>query len=264
MEIKIFKNEEIERLQEDLEDNISKMRYGVIGFKNYIDTSKVVALKNTNFNEDLFAQLALDKGGAKDAINANIIYKSLEGLTPYNARDSRVWTYLSHTSALKFALRDISDIEDREQKIDAVKKEFFIQGNSVRVFASRHSLSKLWWAAHLCSTHSELPLAKALEVLCTQTDFRASVIERPNTYLDPAVFKTMLSVAHKRWNGSIDSSTFFQRKANEAPYRDWHRLVNRHGGARLLSVLDGRALEDLLEKTAEQAEIQFRNRVNSY
>lgn len=264
MEIKILKNEEITRLQEDIKDNINKMRYGVLGFKNYIDTSKITPLKNTNFNEGLFSQLALDKGGAQDATNASIIYKSLEGLTPYNARDNRVWTYLSHTSGLRFGLRDISDIEDREKKIDAVKKEFFIQGNSVRVFASRHSLSKLWWAAHLCSTHSDLPLDKALEVLCTQTDFRTSVIERPNTYLEPAVFRAMINVAYKRWNGSIDSSTFFQRKANEAPYRDWHRLVNRHGGARLLSVLDGSALEDLLENAAEQAETRFRARVNSY
>jgi len=223
----------------------------------------VVALKNTNFDEDLFSTLTLDKGGASDAINANIIYTSLEGLTPYNARDSRVWTYLSHTSALKFALRDISEIDDREKKIDAVKKEFFIQGNSVRVFASRHSLSKLWWAAHLCSTHSELPLDKALEVFCTQTDFRGSVIEHPNTYFAPAVFRAMLNVASKRWNGSIASSYFFGRKKNESPYRDWHKIINRHGGARLLSILDGNQLDDLLEKTADQAEKEFRTRMNS-
>jgi hypothetical protein len=260
MEIKILKNEEITRLQEDIKDNINKKRYGVMGFKNYIDTSKITPLKNTNFNEGLFSQLALDKGGAQDATNASIIYKSLEGLTPYNARDNRVWTYLSHTSGLRFALRDISDIEDREKKINAVKKEFFIQGNSVRVFASRHSLSKLWWAAHLCSTHSALPLDKALEVFCTQSDFRASVIERPNTYLEPAVFRAMLNVAKKRWSGSLESSFFFRRKENESPYRDWHKLVNRHGGARLLSVLDGNTLEGLLEKAADQGEKEFRTR----
>lgn len=262
MEIKILKSEEVRRLQENIEFNINEMRYGWRGFESYIDTSKVVSLKNTNFNEKLFSQMALDKGGAKDAINAEIIYKSLEGLTPYNARDSRVWTYLSHSSGLKFALRDISDIDDHQKKIDAVKKEFFIYGNSVRVFASRHSLSKLWWAAHLCSTHSELPLDQALEVFCTPTDFRASVLERPNTYFDPPVFRALLTVAQRRWNGSIKSSPFFRRKNDNSPYREMHKLVNRHGGVKLLSVLDGHELEALLEKIAEQGEEIFQARNN--
>lgn len=262
MEIKIFKDEEIQRLEDDIDVNIQRGRYGAIGFESYIDPSKVVPLKNTNFNENLFSQLELDKKGAKDATNAKIIYESLEGLTPYLARDNRVWTYLSHTTGLKFSLRDTYDIEDKDARIKKIKNQFFIKGNDVRVYSSRHILSRLWWAAHLCIKHSDLPFDKALEVFCTSSDFRASVIERTNTYPEPQIFRAMLNVAHKRWNGTLDSSPFFRRIKNESPYRDWHKLVNRNGGAKLLSFMGEQELINLLEATAVQGERAFKARHN--
>ena len=259
MEISILKHEEVKRLQNDIEKNVNQKKYGVFGFEKYLDPSKVVPLKNTEFNEDLFSQLDLKKGGAQDAINAKIIYESLKGLTPYSARDSRVWTYLSHTSGRKFAHRGISDIDDQAKKIKAINENFFIHGNSARVFHSRHSLSKLWWAAHMCFNHSDLSIDRALEVFCTKTDFRAQMIERPNTWQDPMVFRAMLNIANKRWNGPRELSPFFERnKENDAPYRHWNKLVNRHGGVRLLSVLGKNAIEDLLEETAEQGEREFK------
>jgi hypothetical protein len=257
MEISILKYEEVNRLQNDIETNLNQKRYGVFGFEKYLDPSKVVPLKDTEFDEDLFSQLDLKKGGAQDASNAKIIYESLKGLTPYSARDSRVWTYLAHTSGRKFAHRGISDIDDQEKKIEAINKEFFIKGNDARSYHSRHSLSKLWWAAHMCFNHSELPIDKALEVLCTQTDFRAQIMERTSTWPDSMMFRAMLNIANKRWNGSVQLSPFFQRKNGLAPYRHWNKLVNRHGGARLLSVLGKDAIEDLLENTAIQAQEKF-------
>ena len=37
--------------------NVNQKKYGVFGFEKYLDPSKVVPLKNTEFNEDLFSQL---------------------------------------------------------------------------------------------------------------------------------------------------------------------------------------------------------------
>ena len=264
MEIKILKHEEIVRLRGDIKNNVKEGRYGYRGFSDYLDTSKVHPIKDTSFNEALFSKLDLKIGGTQDAINAKIIYKSLEGLTPYNARDSRVWTFLSHTNGIKFSLRKISNMDDPKEKVEAVKTEFFIAGNDARSYHSRHSLSKLWWAAHLCATNSELPLDQALEVFCTQTDFRAQVMERPNTFSDPNVFGAMLKIASKRWNGSTESSPFNRRgQKNDSPQRRWNAKINRHGGVRLLSIVGRDAVEDLLEETANLAQQEFEAYQNS-
>lgn len=260
MEIKIFKNEEIQRLEDDIELNLNRGLYGTFGFKNYIDSSKVISLKNTNFDETLFSKLELTRSGASDAKNAKIIYESLVGLSPYHARDNRLWSYLSHTAGLKFSLRGVYDTDDKAEQIKEIKKEFFIKGNDVRVYASRHSLSKLWWAAHLCSNHPDFSLDEALTIFCSASDFRASVIERPNTYLEPKVFQAMLSVAQKRWNDENENFSFFSRKGGESAYRDWHKLVNRNGGAKLFSFMEKQELVDMFESTANQAEREFRER----
>ena len=262
MEIRILKHEEIARLRGDIEKNVREFRYGYRGFSDYLDVSRIHPLKNTFFNETLFSTLNESRGGAQDAINAEIIYKSLEGLTPYAARDSRVWTFLSHTHAHKFCLRNISKMDDPIKKVEGVKKEFFVESNDARSYHSRHSLSKLWWAAHLCATNSELPLDQALAVFCTPTDFRSSIMERPNTFADPNVFGAMLKVANKHWNGTLALSPFFRRPTsanskNDSPLRRWNKIINRLGGARLLSIVDREAVEDLLDKMSIQAQQEF-------
>ena len=256
MEIKLFKNEEIMRLKNDFDNNIENDRYSRLGFESYIDKSNVVSLKNTHFDEELFSTLINEIGGDKDAFNAKIIYKSLEGLTPYNARDGRLWTYLAHTSGFRFSLVRTTNIEDLQKRKEKVLSEFFLEGGNARDFQSRHNLSKLWWAAYLCSL-SELPFEQALEVFCKDSDFRASVIEHPNTYFEPAVFSALLNVAQKRWDGS-ESPPFFRRKKNKSPYREMHKEVNRHGGAKMLSLMNRDALEHLLEECAVKGEENFK------
>ena len=139
-------------------------------------------------------------GMVTDALDAKILFESLREMPPVLARDERLWTTLCHLYAQpyirarhKAAFPD--DVSD--EFVNGVVSRYF--ADNPRAFERTNALARLWWFGFIAS-RADLDFEKALDVLLSYTDFRASIIERPLVFCSQKIFDAVLSVAmeHKK------------------------------------------------------------------
>lgn len=103
--------------------------------------------------EDTFPELIT--GGKNedenDSENAKIIYEFYKNLTPTQASDIRLWTYLAHTDCRKYLqkrwFKQVEGKSEEEQKA-SILTHWFIPNLSARSLA-RHGVAWLWWGSYL-------------------------------------------------------------------------------------------------------------------
>ena len=93
-----------------------------------------------------------------DAFNAVALHSYLSGLDETQASGKRLWAYLAHVPFRSYVqnrwklpaeLEDLPVSQDVRKKVsDSILLHWFINGNDSRAL-KRHSLARLWWAAHL-------------------------------------------------------------------------------------------------------------------
>ena len=93
-----------------------------------------------------------------DADNASALHSYLSNLDETQASDKRLWAYLAHGPfrdyvqnrwKLPVALDELNVSQDSKKRVsDSILLHWFINGNDSRAL-KRHSLARLWWAAHL-------------------------------------------------------------------------------------------------------------------
>lgn len=106
-------------------------------------------------------------------------HSAFTGITPYVARDERLWTYLTHTDLLEYTRTRWPIPDDDEKAVKHVKTHFFCIG--ARGIERDNAISRLWWMAYLCDRTPELSLEEALTYFLYQSDVRANIVERPTT-----------------------------------------------------------------------------------
>lgn len=93
-----------------------------------------------------------------DALNASALHSYLANLDETQASDKRLWAYLAHGPfrhyvqnrwKLPVELDELNISQDSKKRVsDSILLHWFINGNDSRAL-KRHSLARLWWAAHL-------------------------------------------------------------------------------------------------------------------
>ncbi len=93
-----------------------------------------------------------------DALNAAALHSYLANLDETQASDKRLWAYLAHGPfrhyvqnrwKLPVGLDELNISQDSKKRVsDSILLHWFINGNDSRAL-KRHSLARLWWAAHL-------------------------------------------------------------------------------------------------------------------
>lgn len=90
-----------------------------------------------------------DKKGNHDFENAKIIHEAYKSLTPMQATDIRLWTYLAHVSFWKYMKRRFPIERQPNKKLGSyILEHWFIDGLSPQNFI-RHGIALLWWGARL-------------------------------------------------------------------------------------------------------------------
>lgn len=98
-------------------------------------------------------------------------------LSPYEARDERLWAHITHTHMLEYARKRWPIPEDPVAAVGHIRAHFFAKEQ--RQIERDNAASRLWWMAHLCGRVRGLELSDTLKVFLYRTDVRASIIERP-------------------------------------------------------------------------------------
>ena len=192
-----------------------------------------------DFDENQLARLRLrDNSGERyDEENCAICYRALAGLSPYEARDERFWTYLTHTLLLDYARKRWPIPMDDASAVNHIRSHFFARDK--RDIERNNAASRLWWMARLCQRVPGIRLEECLEVFLYESDVRANIIERPTACQSPAVFGAIRKL-HLSFKGE---KRLFERTC----FRTLMRRINSIGGVKLLDCMTEQQLSSLID-----------------
>ena len=241
-EIPIISQHTLSTLFNSVEAN--KKTYFADGWANFLDGS-LTYLNKTSINNNLSVNLRWDpnmREGELDAVNSKVLYTSLKGITPYQARDERILAALSHLHAREYAVKRH---KIKDNNTDKIKLHFFARGNGSRSIERDNAVGRLWWNGYViarCKGSEDFD--ELLTILCEDTDFRSQLIERPSAATVPQAALAIL-MCKKNLNEQEPDNSFFKGRASDTPFRKWFRKINLYGGSKLFASMEYEKLYDL-------------------
>lgn len=243
MDIPIFPQSVVSELYNNVEINLE--RYTPT-FNNFSLHEKCKNLKETTVPENLSELMhcgeSKETAGQLDALNSIVLFKNLKGLTPYQARDERIWSAISHIFLTKYALKR-HKIKD-QGKVKEIQTRFFARAAGYRSIERNNAAGRLWWSGYFVDRCKEdNDFEELIHLLMTDTDFRSACIERPEMAKIPQVGLAVL-LCKKRLIEESPKTTFFTGR-NNPPYRQWFKKINMGGGSKLYAAMTSKELFDL-------------------
>ena len=246
MSCKIIKRGVVQTLYETIANNLELYLEG--SFEDILLDEHMGNVESLSFELSNLSGLIPKSGGQHDAENAYIVYKALNGMTPYLARDERIWVYLTHKPCLEFTRqRWLKPSLGREETISSIQSHFFARGK--RGFERSNAISSLWWSSFIASSYQGADLRKTLDAFLAIPDLRNQIIERPTTSNSAAVFSAFMDVICNRKHSQKNAKLLKRRV-----YREWMKLINRYGGVRIFDALPNEELGQLFEELAVSCE----------
>ena len=194
-------------------------------------------------------QLVIDQNtpAHSDAANAILIYETLSELTPHQASEDRLWTYLCHNEGRSYVvqrwLRGYTP--DSAHVVDRIVNHFFVRGN--RSLIRDNGLSRLWWLGAIAHRIDPDSPRRFLDILLYRQDVRSALIERPSVSMNDGVLRAIYTVMQEDFETA--EKALFQRDT----FREWMKNLNRRGGVILLDAVPQPQLDSLIRREAERA-----------
>ena len=182
-----------------------------------------------------------------DAANAVTVYSTLSKLTPHQASEDRLWTYLCHNEGRAYVaqrwLRGYTP--DSPRVVERIVNHFFVRGN--RSLIRDNGVSRLWWLGSIAHRIDPAEPRHFLDVLLYRQDVRSALIERPSVSMNDRVLTAIYSVMREDFDTA--DKALFQRDT----FREWMKNLNRRGGVILLDAVPPDQLDVLIRREAERA-----------
>jgi hypothetical protein len=234
--IKFFKEKTVEDLYSNIQSNLEKYKGG--GFPDlYQDNDSCYTHDGLTFNNEILESICGER--VNDVVNCLKMYEAMDGLTPYVAKDERLWCYLAHTVLFQYSKErwPILDNWSDDKAIKHIKTHFFAK--NVRNFERDNVGSRLWWSSYVCDKVPNIDLQSALETLFYTMDARSQIMDKPTSALNMNLFSVVLGKMHQ----SIDSDQMLLQRNVNRPYME---EVNMLGGHKLLSALSCDQVSNIL------------------
>jgi hypothetical protein len=227
MKIKIARDSVVQNLRKSIESNLYRYRVGDFSYLD-LDPSQHLELPIELVDEGL-SDIRLPTGDDfYEVENCLAVFKHLGSLTPYDARDERLWVYLAHTSFLAYARVRWPIPQEDDKAIAHIQTHFFARAN--RQIERDNAVSRLWWMAHLCTRVKGVDQTDALRAFLMRSDVRANIIERPTIAQSANVFSVILK-------GLIQSAAGQKALFERTTFRKIMMEMNSIGGFKLLDAL---------------------------
>jgi len=219
MKLRMMKFNKVSDLRNSIEENLNIYRSG--NFDHITaDYSSYFEL-DLEIYEDLFTELIPNNESSSEVANSKLMLKAMGVLSPYLAKDERLWVYLTHSFLLDYTRTRWVIPEDNNEAVKHIETHFFAR--SGRDFERNNASSRLWWLATLCSRVKDLNLDDSLNCLLHNSDVRASIVERPTTSQCLNVFSALIKKFHESYLGE---KKLFDRDV----YRPLMKDINLYGG----------------------------------
>lgn len=227
MSIPILRDSTVASLRDAIRDNLERYRERDFSFLT-LDPSLRLELPIAA-NDAALVQLKMPSGDQLYEVeNCMAVHQYLQGLSPYDARDERLWCYLTHTVFLEYVRARWPIPADDEKAVSYIETHFFARTN--RQVERDNAVSRLWWMTHLCTRVDGVSQRVALEAFLYRADVRANIIERPTVAQSSSVFSVILKALVASMSGQ---KALFERST----FREVMIELNSIGGFRLLDVL---------------------------
>lgn len=183
-------------------------------------------------------ELQLGNGKPVSDTDAAIkMHECFRKLTPVQAADERLWTYLCHCEPFYGYVRARWLREDGELKEKAVLRRFFFENKGIGGLA-RNALARLWWSGYL--THEDSAPEPYLHtgMLLEYQDTPVGLLER-SLGKNPEIVKRVSRYIHENSKDWSDRSHTIQKLI---------RNINAAGGAVVLDALNDGGLMHLCRR----------------
>lgn len=235
MKLRFLRDLTVRSLRSSIADNLERYRTGDFSFLN-LDTTQFHELP-IEANDAGFASLKLPAPGNDHEVeNCLAIHAYLEQLSPYEARDERLWAYLTHTTFLEYTRARWPIPADDEKAVSHIETHFFAKTN--RQIERDNAVSRLWWMAHLCTRVHGVSQKDALNAFLFRADVRANIVERPTLAQATNVFAVVLKSLIRSAAGK---KALFERRT----FRRVMMELNSIGGFKLLDALSEPELDHI-------------------
>ncbi|MCY3567324.1 MAG: DUF6339 family protein [Chloroflexi bacterium] len=215
-----------------------------------IEFSTVAPRRDTKLETQAWAQqLVVNERtpGQSDAANAVVVYSAMADLTPHQASEDRLWTYLCHNEGRAYVaqrwLRGYSS--ESAHVVDRIVNHFFVRGN--RSLIRDNGLSRLWWLGAIAHRIDPEAPRRFLDTLLYRQDVRSALIERPSVSMNDGVLRAIYAVMREDFD--TEEKALFRREA----FREWMKNLNRRGGVILLDAVPANQLDSLIRREADRA-----------
>ena len=245
MKARYLKELTLDRLREEVPANLDRYRDGH-AFAELLNDRSLFFESKQELNVELLDTLLKPTDNFYEVENCLIVFQGLRDLTPFDARDERIWVYLCHTIGLEYAKARWPIPNDDEKAIQHIRIHFFARNG--RAIERDNALSRLWWMAYLCSRVQNMELVDALKVLLYRTDVRAQLIEHPSMSQNVDVFSAII----RTFDWSLANGRVLLERDNN---RRFIREMNAVGGYRSLDALTADYIQSIVDDVATTSNI---------
>jgi hypothetical protein len=184
-----------------------------------------------------------DGDDLKDYQNAIIIHRALGFLTPLQARDPRLWTYLSHVDCWpymrkRWPIERMGSNTGKAQKF--IASRYIITQNQSRAL-TRHGIARLWWYTRLTHDSDRANPYELTGVLLGQLDIAQQLLERSYGRVPQLLTGFLDFLLHHR------DDLLGPGEGKRPRIRHLAKFLNQYGGVTLLDCLTRTEIIDRLE-----------------
>lgn len=224
---KIFTSGYVRKLKDEVSNETSLQFYDESEF--IIDEERLLEIPNIYRPDNLYGNLRVND----DLTSAIVIYEAYENLTPLQASDERLWTYLSHLDLFNY----LQERWNGEKNSSYVLSHWFVETKSPSKLI-RDNISGLWWAVFLSVDDNRSDKYELTKLLFRDRDlpFRRLGSYRLGWYR-PAVIALLEFIG--------ENQKLFEKKY-EAKTREVTKFLNLVGGTKPIPYFEKSEIKSLL------------------
>lgn len=230
---KIFTSGYVRELKDDVSNGISLQFYDEAEF--IFDEERILEMPNIYEPENLNGRLRVND----DYTSAIVIYEAYKNLTPLQASDERLWTYLSHADLFSY----LQERWKSEKTPNYVIEHWFIKSISQNNLLA-DNLAGMWWAVYLSVDKKKADKYELTKILFRQRDFAFRTLGTYKLGRHREGVKGILEFIE-------ENETLFSTKF-EAKTREVTRFLNIYGGTKPIPYFGKDAIKEILKTNLDR------------
>jgi len=180
------------------------------------------------------------KGELYELENTIRLHEALKQLTPSQASDERLWTWLAHGPYWTY-MRRRWPVEGQSRPPTYILEHYFVADARSLV---RHGLARLWWFGHATAMVDEAHVYDLTAALLKTTDARQSLMER-TYWRNHRILAAILRRVRYWESHGLDFYVPRER------FRRLCKSINLFGGTLLLDAVDENVVNMLVDGVAQ-------------